>query len=110
MITIESEHMPVQYRIETADDRGCGVHIAKGDAGYAVTCIETQEVVGVAQSAELAIVMAGHYLTTYATDAISEYDDPDTGDPVAVGWTATVRQGRDMMADPARHVVFLDES
>jgi hypothetical protein len=81
------------WRIETADDTGCGVTIEHTSTGYALTVIETGEQFATAASGFDAIRAAGEYLMAYATDGLQEYHSPETGERVAVDWSATVEQG-----------------
>lgn len=88
----------MSMRIETADDESCGVLLSKstdaaGDVLYSLACIEDRRAVGQYPGLVEAIVAAGEFLTSYATDAISEFPNPDGPGTIAVDWSATVRQG-----------------
>jgi len=97
------------YQIITPDDSGCGVEITRtGPNGYALTGIETGVALGVALGPVAAIRHAGEYLMQYDTDAVLEYDDPDTGERVKADWSATVELGRQMVDGPQDFTEALD--
>lgn len=81
---------------ETADDYACGVRILwdETDRIFVIGCIETDYEIVRTVSPVAAVV--------YAAAALMEYGDVADGD-----WSATVAQGREMLADLDRHVAWL---
>lgn len=87
---------PVEIaRYTTVDDYACGVEILwdETDQIFVIGCIETGGEIVRTASPVAAVV--------YAAAALIEYGDAD-GD-----WSATVAQGREMLADLDRHVALL---
>ena len=81
---------------ETADDYACGVQIFwdETERVFVLSVIETgREIVRTASPAAAVV---------YTAASLIEYGDVADGD-----WSATVAQGREMLADIDRHVAWL---
>jgi hypothetical protein len=80
-----------------ADDDTCGVRITWDGMAYVAEGIETGRQIARTASAEATIAHVGAYLISYGADA--------DGD-----WSATVLQGRDLLADRVNQVPILAEA
>ena len=83
-------------RYTTVDDYACGVEILwdETEQVYAVRCIEA--------GYEIARTVSPAAAVAHAAAALIEYGDTADGD-----WSATVAQGREILADLDRHVEWL---
>ena len=85
---------------ETADDYACGVRILwdETERVFVLGCIETEGT----SHYEIVRTVSPAAAVVYAAAALIEYGDVADGD-----WSATVAQGREMLADLDRHVRLL---
>lgn len=83
-------------RYTTVDDYACGVEILwdETERAFVLRCIEA--------GYEIVRTVSPAAAVAHAAAALIEYGDTADGD-----WSATVAQGREMLADLDRHVALL---